>query len=118
VYLDRTDSGKLQTKPAYLCDLWQYAQKCKVAWNKYAVYLNLLDGSKPLSYFTAGSIAQSGKEVTLTEWMQDKGRDSSYKSREKLAAECGIKGYEGTAKQNLKLFAVLKAGKPQEDVVM
>lgn|GEM_PF-913940 len=113
-----TDNGKPQTKPAYPCDLWQYSQKCKVSWNNYPVDLNLLNGSKPLSYFTSGSIAQSGKEITLTEWMQVKGMDSSYKNREKLAIEYGIKEYEGTSKQNLELFAALREGKPKEDADM
>lgn len=105
-------------KPAYPCDLWQHTETGRLAGVSGNVDLNTLTGSKPLSYFTGGSIAQSGKEVTLIDWMKSKGMDSSYKNREKLAAEYGINGYEGTAKQNLELFALLKAGKPKEDVVM
>lgn len=38
--------------------------------------------------------------------------DSSYNNRAKLAKEYGIAGYKGTAAQNIKLLALLKAEKP------
>lgn len=47
-----SDNGTPQTKPKYPCDLWQYSQKCKVAWYDGLVDLNLLNGSKPLEWFT------------------------------------------------------------------
>jgi len=56
-----SDNGTPQTKPAYPCDLWQYSQKCKVAWYDGFVDLNLLNGSKPLDWFT-GKQAQVAAE--------------------------------------------------------
>lgn len=54
-----SDNGTPQTKPDYPCDLWQYSQKCKVSWYDGLVDLNLLNGSKPLEWFT-------GKQVQAT----------------------------------------------------
>lgn len=58
-----SDNGTPQTKPAYPCDLWQYSQKCKVAWYDGFVDLNLLNGSKPLEWFT-GKQAQATATTT------------------------------------------------------
>lgn len=105
-----------KNKPAYPCDLWQHTETGRVAGVSGNVDLNTLIGSKPVSYFTGGSVAQSGKKVTLIDWMKCKGMDSSYKNREKLAAEYSTKYYEGRDKQNLELFAALKLGKSKEKV--
>ncbi|RAX50848.1 hypothetical protein DQ353_00145 [Arthrobacter sp. AQ5-05] len=47
---------------------------------------------------------------SVVDWLASKGRDSSYAARARLAAQCGIKGYSGTAAQNTALLAKLKAG--------
>lgn len=60
------DNGKPDKKPDYPCDLWQYSQNCRVAWYPGTVDLNLLNGSKKLSYFTGGAektAAQATKPV-------------------------------------------------------
>lgn len=102
--------------PAYPCDLWQFTETGGLAGVSGNVDLNRLTGSKPLSYFTGQAVKQTSKELTLIEWMDKQGMDSSYAAREKLAAKHGIKGFEGLAEQNLQLFALLKAGKqPKEE---
>jgi len=47
------DDGTLHTvKPDYACDLWQFTQNGKLAGVAGAVDLNVLNGEKPLEYFT------------------------------------------------------------------
>lgn len=46
----------------------------------------------------------------IVDWLNSKGRASSFAARAKLAAEYGISGYKGTAVQNNTLLALLKAG--------
>ncbi|GIN59256.1 hypothetical protein J8TS2_35750 [Lederbergia ruris] len=54
----------------------------------------------------------STKTNSIVDYLKAKKMDSSFANRAKLAAEYGIKGYSGTAKQNLDLLFKLKAGKP------
>lgn len=50
---------------------------------------------------------------SIVDYMNDKEMDSSYDNRAKLAKQYGIRGYGGTAKQNLELLEKLKEGKPK-----
>lgn len=50
--------------------------------------------------------------LTLVGYMEANKMDSSYTNRAKLAKDYGIAGYKGTAAQNIKLLALLKADKP------
>lgn len=59
-----SDNGTPQTKPAYPCDLWQYSQNCKVSWYSGTVDLNLLNGSKPLEWFTGKQVQIASTAVT------------------------------------------------------
>nr|WP_077915832.1 DUF5776 domain-containing protein [Listeria monocytogenes] len=54
------------------------------------------------------------KNLGLVDYMVSKKMDSSFSNRAKLAAKYGIKGYKGTASQNITLLAKLKAGKPHK----
>lgn len=47
-----TNSGQPEIKPNYPCDLWQYTSNGKVTGINSRVDLSVLNGSKPLSYFT------------------------------------------------------------------
>lgn len=46
---------------------------------------------------------------SVVDWLAQRGRDSSFAARAKLAAEYGIENYRGTAEQNLTLLAYLRA---------
>ncbi|EJQ2027260.1 N-acetylmuramoyl-L-alanine amidase [Listeria monocytogenes] len=48
------------------------------------------------------------KNLGLVDYMVSKKMDSSFSNRAKLAAKYGIKGYKGTASQNITLLAKLK----------
>lgn len=52
----------------------------------------------------------TGKSVSIVDALKSIGADSSFSSRRKIAAENGITGYVGTAKQNTQLLGKLKAG--------
>lgn len=55
--------------------------------------------------------SSSKKEYTsIVEYLNDKGKDSSFSARAKLAKEYGIKNYEGSAVQNIKLLELLQGG--------
>ncbi|WIK82180.1 M15 family metallopeptidase [Micrococcus lylae] len=47
--------------------------------------------------------------ASVVEWLAQRGRDSSFSARAKLAAQYGITGYRGTAEQNLTLLSHLRA---------
>ncbi|EAE5597800.1 M15 family peptidase [Listeria monocytogenes] len=51
---------------------------------------------------------QSTSSLGLVDYMVSKKMDSSFSNRAKLAAKYGIKGYKGTASQNITLLAKLK----------
>lgn len=53
----------------------------------------------------------TGKEVGIVAILKDKGYDSSFESRAKIAKLNGIKNYTGTAEQNTKMVKLIKAGK-------
>lgn len=46
-----SNSGQLELKPDYPCDIWQYTDKGKVAWYPGNLDLNKLNGSKSLEWF-------------------------------------------------------------------
>lgn len=71
------DNGKPDKKPDYPCDLWQYSQNCRVAWYPGTVDLNLLNGSKKLSYFTGG-VEKSAAQVTKSVKKVDNNRTTVY----------------------------------------
>jgi len=71
------DNGKPDKKPDYPCDLWQYSQNCRVAWYPGAVDLNLLNGSKKLSYFTGG-VEKAAAQVTKSVKKVDNNRTTVY----------------------------------------
>ncbi|HET6872159.1 MAG TPA: hypothetical protein VFH42_04140, partial [Sporolactobacillaceae bacterium] len=48
--------------------------------------------------------------ASIVDYMKSKGMDSSYGNRAKLAAQYGIKGYQGTAGQNISLLGYLQKG--------
>lgn len=60
------------------------------------------------------AVKKASKPLTLVSFMDAKKMDRSYKNRAKLAKEYGIKGYIGTAGQNIKLLAYLQSGKKPE----
>lgn len=71
------DNGKPDKKPDYPCDLWQYSQNCRVAWYPGTVDLNLLNGSKKLSYFTGG-VEKAAVQVTKSVKKVDNNRTTVY----------------------------------------
>lgn len=66
--------------------------------------------SKPVSKPTSST--KPAETGSIVDYMNANKMDSSFNNRAKLATQYGIKGYSGTAKQNLDLLAKLKAGKP------
>ncbi|MBK1995003.1 N-acetylmuramoyl-L-alanine amidase [Listeria ivanovii subsp. londoniensis] len=56
----------------------------------------------------ASKPSSSSKNLGLVDYMVSKKMDSSFSNRAKLAAKYGIKGYKGTASQNITLLAKLK----------
>lgn len=68
-------------------------------------FKNKLAGKKPTTV-----------NMSVVDYLQAIGQDSSFSARKKLAAEYGIKNYTGTAKQNTELLSKLKsnaASKPK-----
>lgn len=53
----------------------------------------------------------TGKSTSLVDALKSVGANSSKSSRAQIAGANGIKAYSGTAEQNQKLLALLKAGK-------
>lgn len=53
--------------------------------------------------------------ASVVEWLAQRGRDSSFAARAKLAAQYGITGYRGTAEQNLTLLSHLRADEENAD---
>ncbi|EDN9223240.1 hypothetical protein GXD45_13250 [Listeria monocytogenes] len=64
--------------------------------------------SKPSKPASKPSSSTSTKNLGLVDYMVSKKMDSSFSNRAKLAAKYGIKGYKGTASQNITLLAKLK----------
>ncbi|HAC2586305.1 TPA_asm: hypothetical protein GZI78_11135 [Listeria monocytogenes] len=56
----------------------------------------------------AAKPSSPSKNLGLVDYMVSKKMDSSFSNRAKLAAKYGIKGYKGTAAQNITLLAKLK----------
>lgn len=50
------------------------------------------------------------KEVSIVDYLSSRGMNSSFAARSKLAVQYGIKGYKGTASQNLGLIGRLQSG--------
>jgi len=53
----------------------------------------------------------TGKKEGIVAILDDKGYDSSFASREKIAKLSGIKDYKGTAEQNTKMVKLIREGK-------
>lgn len=53
----------------------------------------------------------TGKKEGIVAILDDKGYDSSFASREKIAKLNGIKNYTGTAEQNTKMVKLIREGK-------
>lgn len=53
----------------------------------------------------------TGKKEGIVAILDDKGYDSSFESREKIAKLNGIKNYIGTAEQNTKMVKLIREGK-------
>ena len=53
----------------------------------------------------------TGKKEGIVAILDDKGYDSSFESREKIAKLNGIKNYTGTAEQNTKMVKLIREGK-------
>ena len=53
----------------------------------------------------------TGKAEGIKAILDDKGYDSSFESREKIARLNGIKDYKGTAEQNTKMVKLIREGK-------
>ncbi|OIH86037.1 hypothetical protein BLJ79_04370 [Arthrobacter sp. UCD-GKA] len=66
----------------------------------------------PVATPSAPAVQPSTGGGSVVDWLNGKGRDSSYAARAKLATQYGIRGYKGTADQNTALLAKLKAGVP------
>ena len=56
----------LLVKPDFTCDLWQYTESGSVAGIKGSVDLNVLNGSKPLSWFTN----KIEEELTMSQYTE------------------------------------------------
>lgn len=59
----KSTTGKLEDsiKPSYPCDLWQYTEKGRVDGINADVDLDILTGTKPLSFFTSGGVSMANK---------------------------------------------------------
>ncbi|MFS0643657.1 N-acetylmuramoyl-L-alanine amidase [Siminovitchia sp. 179-K 8D1 HS] len=90
-----------------------------ITWNDFKA---MLDGKSPSVSSPKPSKPTPSKPSTpksatggsVVDWMNANGMDSSFANRAKLAAQYGIKGYNGSADQNIQLLNKLKSGaKPQ-----
>lgn len=52
----------------------------------------------------------TGRSISIVDALEAIGQPSSYADRKRIAAANGIADYRGTAAQNLRLLAALKAG--------
>lgn len=103
--------------------LHQYTDNGHCAGVKGLVDLNRVTGKKDIAWFTTPMKkvilpskvtyykACSEKEDSFVDGLKSIKVDSSFKYREKIAKVNGIKDYEGTAFQNMKLLNLLKKGK-------
>lgn len=53
-------------------------------------------------------MAKLNTDVSIVDYLESQGQDSSYAERKKLAEKNGIKNYSGTASQNTQLLGILK----------
>lgn len=67
--------------------------------------------AKPTTPNTSNKSTYQGNSIV--EYLNSIKVDSSMANRKKLAAKHGISNYKGTAKQNLKLLAILRNSKPK-----
>lgn len=55
--------------------------------------------------------ANASDTGSIVTYLQENKQDASFSARAKLAEKHGIKGYKGTASQNIKLLTILRSGK-------
>ena len=68
----------------------------------------LKSGAKPAA--KPATKAPTYKGDSIVDYLNKQGRDSSFSSRKRLAAQHGIRNYTGTAAQNTQLLGKLQAG--------
>lgn len=90
-------------------------------------YGMMTDGFEPTRGSLKGSVTlkPTAADYPLTlpnansiyDYLTAQGKSGSYASRKELAAQMGIKGYKGTAAQNLQMLQMLKGSKQDQGVV-
>jgi N-acetylmuramoyl-L-alanine amidase len=78
-----------------------------IDWNDFIGMLK--NGESPSVSTSKPQPTKSHSSYSVVDYMNSKNMDSSYPNRAKLAAKYGIKGYEGSPEQNLKLLDKLKS---------
>jgi len=88
------------------------AGQAGITWSK---FIAMLGGQAPVVTPTAPSTKPVNTQYTgdsIVMYLQTLGIDSSFDSRAKLAVQYGVKGYTGTAQQNLFLLGQMRSGLP------
>lgn len=104
--------------PHEIVDLHQYASGVRIPFMTGGIDVNRLTGSKSESWFctkkkvNAGYFKKCSKEQTsIIAGLKENGYKSNYNYRSLIAQVNNIRNYAGTAKQNIKMLDMLKAGK-------
>lgn len=70
--------------------------------------LDKLNGKEPSKKVVKTKSTSKPSNMSVVDYLESKGIDSSFANRKKLASKHGIKGYKGTASQNLDLLEALR----------
>ena len=104
--------------PHEIVDLHQYASGVRIPFMTGGIDVNRLTGSKSERWFCtknnvkAGYFKKCSKEQTsIIAGLKENGYKSNYNYRSLIAQVNNIRNYAGTAKQNIKMLDMLKAGK-------
>ncbi|MCL1701640.1 GH25 family lysozyme [Lysinibacillus sp. Bpr_S20] len=86
-------------KPKYPCDLWQFTEKGTVAGIKGNVDLNMINGSKPLSWFTNN---KNEEELSMSQYTELKNENKKMKEelveiKELLGGKANLKSESAVA---------------------
>lgn len=87
------------------------AGKGGVTWRKFLSLVNNLNSNTTPAKPNREPVHKQYKGDSIVTYLQTLGINSSYNNRKKLASQYGIRGYKGTAAQNLQLLNNMRDGK-------
>ncbi|CDQ39565.1 N-acetylmuramoyl-L-alanine amidase [Virgibacillus salexigens] len=96
------------------CPAQLRAGKDGISWNDFK---NMATGSKTAdapNQQVGSETVSNYKGNSIVDYLNSIGKNASFSARKKYAAEYGIKGYKGTASQNIALLNKMRKGKPSK----